>query len=70
MSDIFACDECGKEGRRQFMAMVPEGWLYGESRVAETDEIVVVGVCSEGCRDSFFRPGPGRITVDSEKEPR
>lgn len=68
MSEDARCDECGAVGRRRRMRMCPEGWFYGESADDETGAVMVIMVCSEKCKGSFFKPGPGRLTDANKKE--
>jgi len=72
MAEKAICDVCGKEGRRKWRYMAPEGWFFGESKHEETGEIIVVSVCSVACCSKFFRPGPHKYAAKSgmEKEPR
>lgn len=65
------CEVCLKEGRRRMMRLCPEGWYYAEAAAVidgEPNGVFVIAVCSIECRDKFFKPGPGRMTVDG-KEP-
>lgn len=74
MSSEFLCEVCRKSGRRRMMQMVPEGWYYAEAYIDADPEtgtpadILVMGVCSDECRDAFWKKGPGRLTTATEKE--
>lgn len=68
MSEDFDCEVCGLVGRRRRMAHVPDGWYFAEMVDGETGVVYVMGVCSEQCRNRFFRKGPGRMTTEG-KEP-
>lgn len=66
MSDPFCCEVCSKVGPRRIGNCVPEGWHYAEARIdsdlpAEPDNILIVGVCSDACRDRFWKKGPGAL---------
>jgi hypothetical protein len=56
------------------MRMAPEGWYYAEAFIDANPEtgapadILVMGVCSDECRDKFWKKGPGRMTTATEKE--
>lgn len=75
MSESVTCDVCGKTGRRRMKQVVPEGWLFGESKIDGesalqpngniTAETMVCMVCSEDCSKRFWRKGPGRINLMS-----
>ena len=59
MSSDITCEVCGANGRRRMMTWCPEGWFYSEVRDDDTDEILMVVVCSERCRNDFWKVGPG-----------
>lgn len=56
MSDLEHCDVCRAQGMRRSNRWAPDGWLYGFSTDDTEGGATVVMVCSEKCRDSFFKP--------------
>lgn len=65
-SNIVKCDGCNAYGRRREGYMVPEHWFYIESVVAHSTRrrVHVVYACSNLCRDSLWKQGPGPKVVD------
>lgn len=68
MSEPFKCEVCEEIGRRRRFTLVPDEWFYAEVSDTETGAVSVIGVCSEKCKNGFFRKGPGRLTT-TKKEP-
>lgn len=61
LSLIVRCDGCNEPGKRRRGYMVPEHWHYIESKVAHSTrgQVHIVFACSDACRDSLWRRGPG-----------
>lgn len=67
MSDAIAiCDNCGAHGGRAENAAAPDFWFYIEStdRTPGSRGLYVVWACSEECRASLWKLGPGRGLID------
>lgn len=68
MSNPVQCESCGKVGKRRAMRCAPDGWLYAEMKIQnhethETEDMLVVTVCSERCASRLWMPGPGDLSV-------
>lgn len=64
MSDDMLCEVCGRSGRRRKMKHCPDGWYYAETLVegpGGKQAVYVLAACSETCRNTFWRPGPGDL---------
>ncbi len=63
---IVKCDGCGQPGKRRLGYMVPEHWFFIESAVAHStrSRVHIVYACSESCRDTMWKRGPGPDVVD------
>lgn len=67
MSDRVCCDVCGAEGRRRRMTWAPDGWFYSEvvdDSGPDGSLNIIVWVCSEKCKQNFWKSGPGRMDPD------
>jgi hypothetical protein len=43
--------------------MAPEGWWYLEAMNDENGEIIVVWACSDFCKMSMWKLGPGKLDL-------
>lgn len=68
MSDDCRCDGCGKRGRRRMFTLAPADWFYAEFAIDDATEHYVVLACSEACKLSVWKPGPGKIISLTEEE--
>lgn len=68
MSSTVQCEACAKVGRRRAMRCAPDGWLYAEMKIQnhdthDTEDMLVVVVCSDLCASRLWHPGPGDLTT-------
>lgn len=54
------CEACGALGRRHFMRLAPENWLFLEAKDDEDPKnTLIIAVCSKDCAGSMWKTGPG-----------
>lgn len=64
MSDTVKCDGCGKHGRRRIGKMAPADWFFLEAAdELEPSNIIIVYACSEDCKKSLWKQGPGKLDL-------
>lgn len=70
MSAEVKCDGCGVGGRRRMRAVAPAGWFYLEIQEDDEDtedDAMIAYACSEECRDTMWKRGPGRLDLSPPK---
>lgn len=68
MSDTMYCDVCKTPGERRMRTCAPAGWFWREVEVENDGKIdpektIMVYVCSEHCKNSFWKQGPGKFNL-------
>lgn len=66
MSETMKCDFCETTAQRRMRHAAPEGWFYLEAMVE--DAAVIIYACSERCRDSAWKHGPGDLREGLQDE--
>lgn len=64
MSDDVQCDGCKRHGKRRRRTIAPEGWFFLERKLEDEDDSIIIWACSEACKDSLWRPGPGILELE------
>jgi hypothetical protein len=69
VSDPTKCEHCRTVGPRRIMRRAPDGWFYFEAKDDhDTENTIMVCVCSKACADALWMPGPGpRWTAEELK---
>lgn len=68
MSDNIICEVCGIKSKRM-MNFNPEDWFYAEvSDEDNPDNSLIVAVCSEKCKNNFWKIGSGKMDLSKMNE--